>query len=181
MDISAFMDFLKSVDVKYLNSPLGDDYVNHFNEAKMYRNAVSNMVNTYSFDTKKMLDVIFENKKLADAFEVLAAGYVSACSKKWRPDAWDKRDFMLNEMCHRIILLTNFSTIYPNADYNSDCNRFTTHANSLVHGLTDMHPTNRQTFGGFVLSFLMHKNKKLYGECTSRNLLSSKDVHFFMI
>lgn len=131
---------------------------------------ISRMVNSFSFSKKEVLEAIMEEKKLSDSFLILSLHYIKQCSEKWCRDYWDRRDMASVKMCRDIVACPEFLEFYEskcrkesgiwevcirNGSYHKDMLLGV----KLINGIYMMHPTNRQTLSGLVLSFYANSPK----------------------
>lgn len=135
-----------------------------------FSNTITYMVNSFSFSRKEVLDAIMNEKKLSDSFVVLSLHYIKQCSDKWKSGYWDDRDRASVNMCREIVSCPEFSDFYER-----NCQKETSkwklcaeergwHKDmllgvKLIHSIYNMHPTNRQTLSGLVLSFYANSPK----------------------
>lgn len=135
-----------------------------------FRLTISRMVNSYSFSKKEVLEAVMEEKKLSDSFLVLSLHYIKQCSDKWRNDYWDHRDMASVKMCRDIVACPDFYDFYESKCRKESkkwelCTREGGYHKDmlwgvrLIHGIYTMHPTNRQTLSGLVLSFYANSPK----------------------
>lgn len=131
---------------------------------------ISRMVNSFCFSKKEVLEAIMGEKKLSDSFLILSLHYIKQCSDKWCSDYWDRRDMASVKMCRDIVACPEFSEFYEskcrkesgiwelyskNRGYHKDMLLGV----KLINGIYMMHPTNRQTLSGLVLSFYANSPK----------------------
>ena len=113
---------------------------------------------------------IMEEKKLSDSFVVLSLHFIKQCSDKWKRDYWDRRDIASVKMCRDIVLCPEFSRFYESRCGKESgiwelctgggvCHKDMLLGVRLIHGIYDMHPTNRQTLAGLILSFYANSPK----------------------
>ncbi|MDE7266656.1 MAG: hypothetical protein K2N89_04235 [Lachnospiraceae bacterium] len=156
---------------------------------------ISRMVNSFSFSKKEVLEAIMAEKKLSDSFLILSLHYIKQCSDKWCSDYWDRRDMASVKMCRDIVACSKFSEFYEskcrkesgiwelcskNRGYHKDMLLGV----KLINSIYMMHPTNRQTLSGLVLSFYAnsHKMEKLCkAEHKAMGLPYHENVGFVMI
>lgn len=137
---------------------------------KDFYDTVTAMVNYFSFSKREVLQAIMEEKKLSDSFIVLSLHFIKQCSDKWKSDYWNRRDLVSVNMCRNIVLCPKFSRFYESRcakesgiwELCNDTGRY--HRDMLlgvrlIHGIYDMHPTNRQILAGLVLSFYANSSK----------------------
>lgn len=131
---------------------------------------ISRMVNSYSFSKKEVLEAVMKEKKLSDSFLVLSLHYIKQCNDKWSSDYWDRRDMASVRMCRDIVTCPDFLDFYESKCRKGSgiwelCVKDGTYRRDmllgvkLIHGIYYMHPTNRQTLSGLVLSFYANSPK----------------------
>ena len=166
-----FLELLGSLPKSKLLSPgRFTDFQKEEKAVKDFHNTITYMVNSFSFSKKEVLEAIMEDKKLSDSFMVLSLHYIKQCSNRWKSDYWDRRDMASVNMCRDIVLCPEFSRFYESKcrkesgiwELRTDTGRY--HKDMLwgvrlIHGIYDMHPTNRQTLSGLVLSFYANSPK----------------------
>lgn len=166
-----FLELLGSLPKSKLLSPgRFTDFQKEEKAVKDFHNTITYMVNSFSFSKKEVLEAIMEDKKLSDSFMVLSLHYIKQCSDRWKSDYWDRRDMASVNMCRDIVLCPEFSRFYESKcrkesgiwELRTDTGRY--HKDMLwgvrqIHGIYDMHPTNRQTLSGLVLSFYANSPK----------------------
>lgn len=110
------------------------------------------------------------DRKLSDSFVILSLHYIKQCSDKWQRNYWDRRDMASVRMCSDIAECMEFSDFYESKcrkehgiwelrNGEGTCRKDMLLGVKLVHGLYTMHPTNRQTLAGLVLSFYANSPK----------------------
>lgn len=109
-------------------------------------------------------------KKLSDSFVILSLHYIKQCSDKWKSDYWDDRDRASVNMCRDIVRCPEFSGFYE-SKCKKEPGKWELYAEEgdwhndillgvkLIHSIYFMHPTNRQTLSGLVLSFYANSPK----------------------
>lgn len=129
-----------------------------------FSNTTTYMVNSFSFSRKEVLDAIMNEKKLSESFVILSLHYIKQCSDKWKRDYWDDRDRDSVNMCQDIVRCPEFSDVYE-SKCKKEPGKWELCAEEggwhndmllgvkLIHSIYFMHPTNRQTLSGLVLSF----------------------------
>lgn len=156
------------------SKPLSAGRFTNYQEEKSivinFHDTITYMVNSFSFSKREVLEAIMEEKKLSDSFMVLSLHFIKQCSDKWKSDYWDRRDMASVNMCREIVLCPEFARFYE-----SRCGKESSiwelctsggvyHKDmllgvKLIHGIYGMHPTNRQTLAGLVLSFYANSPK----------------------
>lgn len=135
-----------------------------------FHDIITYMVNSFSFSKREVLEAIMEEKKLSDSFMVLSLHFIKQCSDKWKSDYWDRRDMASVNMCREIVLCPEFARFYESrCGKESGIWELCTSGGvyhkdmllgvKLIHGIYGMHPTNRQTLAGLVLSFYANSPK----------------------
>ena len=160
-----------------------------------FSNTTTYMVNSFSFSRKEVLDAIMNEKKLSDSFVVLSLHYIKQCSDKWKSDYWDDRDRASVKMCRDIVRCPEFSDFYE-SKCKKEPGKWELCAEEggwhndmllgvkLIHSIYFMHPTNRQTLSGLVLSFYANspKMEKLSkAGHSAKGLPYQENVRFVMI
>jgi hypothetical protein len=149
---------------KLLSAGRFTDYEEKHKAMENFSNTMTYMVNSFSFSRKEVLDAIMNEKKLSESFVILSLHYIKQCSDKWKRDYWDDRDRDSVNMCQDIVRCPEFSDVYESKCKKEPgkwelCTEEGGWHNDmllgvkLIHSIYFMHPTNRQTLSGLVLSF----------------------------
>lgn len=163
-------------------------------DRRFYR-IVSQMVNSYGFSKKEVLDAVLSDKNRTSVFKILALHWVKAQAERYRTDYFDDRDRDSVAVCKKVTQLLQWEKLYKKtvklkmsqnrklSEHGRCIKQEETYGMWLIDTLRDMHPTNRQTFSGFVLSFLMQCEgyEKFQREVFECNILFDKNVKFLMI
>lgn len=182
-----FLDHLKHADD--LNAGIGQ-FKDH-SECESYEKMLAGMLNTYSLSKQEMLEEILASTKLANNFAILACHWVYAMADLYKECYWDERDKAAVTMCWRISNTAEFHMLYNSiAAAHYDSERAYPPTNEVTHAValtgicvTNLHHTLRQTYTGFVLTFLMSYKKadKLYKAAVEQGIVSKKNVSFWMV
>ena len=161
---------------------------------KKFRNLVSCMVNSYSFSRSEMLDAVLFDKNRTSAFKVLAFHWILVQAERYKINYYDARDRHSVEVCKKITNLSGWQELYKenvkqekkrknSLEQEYELRPVTSYGRCLIDMLYDMHPTNRQTFSGFVLSFFMQCRglEKFQSTILEYDILQDTDVRFIMV
>ena len=166
-----FLELLGSLPKsKLLSTGRFTDYQEEERAVKNFHDTITYMVNSFSFSKREVLEAVMEEKKLSDSFVVLSLHFIKQCSDKWKRDYCDRRDIASVKMCRDIVLCPEFSRFYESRCGKESgiwelctgggvCHKDMLLGVRLIHGIYDMHPTNRQTLAGLILSFYANSPK----------------------
>lgn len=188
-----YVDFLSGLSQRQLTEQVGDKWIQVSEQAEKYVDVVKNMTNNYVFAPDDVLDIICEDAKLTRKFRLFALSWIEAMGMRYKMDYWDMRDKAAVEYCHDVAKMESFRNIYSRL-LKSECadiqklhdrrqDRVLDSYTSRV--VENLHPTLRQSYTGFVLSFLLRDRYliKIKAEAEKMQLLQSGQVkvRFMMI
>ena len=163
-------------------------------QEKNFSSLVSCMVNSYSFSKSEMLDAVLSDKNRTSAFKVLAFHWILVQAGRYKINYYDVRDRHSVEVCKKITNLSGWQELYKenvnqkkkrksSLEQEYELRPVKSYGRCLVDMLYDMHPTNRQTFSGFVLSFFMQCRglEKFQRTILEYDILQDTDVRFIMV
>lgn len=188
-----YVDFLSGLSYRQLTEQVRDKWIQASEQAEKYVSVVGSMTNSYGFAPDDVLDIICKDAKLTRIFRLVALSWIEAMGMRYKMDYWDKRDKTAVEYCHDVAKMESFRNIYSRllkTEY-ADIHRLHDRRQDKVldtytsRVIVNLHPTLRQSYTGFVLSFLLRDRYllKIKAEAEKMQLLQSDQVkvRFMMI
>lgn len=149
-----FLGLLQKSSVSELRNPNTGNCEETYGQIRTYESAVSAMVNSFCFNRDQVLHHIISDQKLAKKFAIVAITWVEAMGKRYNQSYQDLRDKAAVLFCHEVMQLPEAQKHCIGYDTTLGYRQMP-YVTRIVAQLMLMHPTNRQTFSGFVLSFLL--------------------------
>lgn len=189
------LQFLEWLDNTSRDALCGDvNRTDTLSQEKNFRSLVACMVNSYSFSKSEMLDAVLSDKNRTSAFKVLAFHWILVQAGRFKINYYDARDRHSVEVCKKITDLSGWQELYKEtikqkknqgiySEQEYEIRPTKSYGRCLIDMLYDMHPTNRQTFSGFVLSFFMQCRglEKFQRTILEYDILQDTDVRFIMV
>lgn len=186
-----FVNFISNITVEQLLAP-AEEYYDELQQGRKYLSIVRKMTNSFIFHPQEVLNAVY-SRRLENVMRLLTLTWVEAMAKRYTSVYWDERDKAAVRLCHDIAAMESFwATIHKEyqMQHLSKSRQELSGKDTVVSvytavAMSDLHPTLRQSFTGFLLSFMIKdramevirleaQEKKLIGE-------DQKSIHFLMI
>lgn len=186
-----FVNFISNITVEQLLAP-AEEYYDELQQGRKYLSIVRKMTNSFIFHPQEVLNAVY-SRRLENVMRLLTLTWVEAMAKRYTSVYWDERDKAAVRFCHDIVAMESFwTTIHKRfqRQYLSKSKQELSERDMVVSiytavAMSDLHPTLRQSFTGFLLSFMIKDRSMdvIRLEAQEKNLIGAdqKSIHFFMI